>query len=679
MGKGRVRRLTATAHRLGRAYAGDPTAIARLARSAVRKAPKTIRWGLAAALVGMVAVVVLASVFRDRIDAAPVGVRAGTGAEFQATHQLWTAYQIAASVVCIRGQRAWVWYSDEPPPLGDRVDWRLVAAVGLVESGHALGVPVNAFGDLQAPLVGAVSGADTDGGRFDGSGRGDAPVGLVGLTPADVVADGVDGNGDQIVDPNNVWDAAATAGAGALCVRGAAHDPASALLRWRDDTAWGDAVLEAWGDIARRAAAAPGVLPLGAPLAYSPAVWSGGVLAALADRWGAASAVECGAGGCGLHLGVVPDEVDAWAGLLAAGFGAPVAVPGWGVTAAGDPSRSDRIPPWHPTAGLSWPLASVAPPQPDGYDTPSWWSYHLPPSADAWTEPTDGYRVRLPVTTGSMVYAPSSGTAEYHAGGCVRITDADESVWTLCGVRSPGTAGGPPLTGPLQGLLRDWRRIEHASGVTAPTLLVSLGTFACRTVADSDTWSQHSWANAVDIGVDVDGDLQRDPHDMDSATTHDVLTRLTEVLAATMANPHRSILDDASTLIQDQAAQLGRYQIRNLIFNESYQPGAAVSVTRHDEHVHVDFWAGAQRSEPDCSPHEVTAGELLGVASGGTVTVGVTTEAGPLCPQVLFAAWRDGEPLSPADAAEASDDEGDDTETADDAIGDTEPEEGCDG
>ena len=229
-------------------------------------------------------------------------------------------------------------------------------------------------------------------------------------------------------------------------------------------------------------------------------------------------------------------------------------------------------------------------------------------------------------------------------------------------------------------LLGDWPELERAARLPPPALLVNLGTFACRTVHDSETWSQHSWNNAVDLAVDVDGDLQRERHDMDSPITHEGLSRLTLALARTMHNPHTSILDDGSTLIQDQAPQLGRYQLRNLIFNFDYEPGTAVSVVRHDEHLHADFWVGPQPGEPDCSPHEVTAGEGIGVVPSGAVQVAVSGPEGTrLCPQELFRAWQRGDPLTPAalEAEILAEEEAEDEEPPDDegADGTDEPEE----
>lgn len=668
----RFRKVLAATRRGFRAAGGDPKALARIGVAAARRAPRV---AAAAALLFAGGAVLVAT-----------GFGTATGAPFGAGDQIWTAYQLSASVICQRGGGAMLWPPEvDTQPEGDRIDWRLIAALGEVSSAHAAGVSVNAFGDTLTPLVGQADRADTDGGRFDGSATADARVGPLALWPAEVASEGVDGNFDEIVDPHNVWDAAVTAAA-ALCTRGGADDPVGALLAWRSDRAWADRVLAAWDDIAFQAAAVTGPVPWGAPLAYTPRSAGGGgpVLAALVDRWAAlGTAVTCEGGICGVKLGFVPENVAAWEGLLEAGYGAPAAVPNWGFTAAGDPTRHSHIVPWSIT-GLSWLFPPTPPPQPDTYSPPAWWTFALPPLSPAWTEPTEGYWLRIPAAAGTTVYAPTAGTAEYHAGGCVHIHDQDDARWELCGVHAHPGGTAPPPSGPLQRLLRDWPELERAARLTPPAVLVNLGTFACRTVHDSETWSPHSWNNAVDIAVDVDGDLDREQHDMDSATAHDALSRLAAALSRTMRNPHTSILEDGSTLIQDQAPQQGSYQIRNLVFNFDYQPGSPVSVVHHDEHVHVDFWVGPQPDEPDCAPHEVAAGDGIGVAPGGSVTVAVTGPKGArLCPQVLFRAWQRGDPLTPTAletellAAEEAAAETADTEGADAA---DEPEEpgGCD-
>ena len=266
----------AKALRLGRrgvkAAAGDPRALARLGLSAGRRLPKMLRW---LAMMMMVVIAVIASgswlvTGGDEYRNDPLVLGAGPGAPFGASDRVWTSYQLAASVICKRGGGAMLWPPNvDTQPEGDRVDWRLVAAVGQVVSLHGQGVAVDGFGDMGGRLVGPVERPDTDGGRFDGSGAGDAQVGLLGLWPAEIVSAGVDGNGDEIVDPHNVWDSVATA-AGELCTRGAAVDPVGALLAWRGDRTWADLVLAVWNEVADAAPPVIGGVPPGTPLAYTP-------------------------------------------------------------------------------------------------------------------------------------------------------------------------------------------------------------------------------------------------------------------------------------------------------------------------------------------------------------------------------------------------------------------------
>ena len=434
-GRPRLRRVLVAAARGLRAAGGDPKSLARVGLAAVRRVPRVLRWLAAAGGVLILTAGMWSMGHRATSEEQPLGVRAGPGAPFGASDQVWTAYQLAASVICEVGGGATLYPPNvDTQPEGDRVDWRLVAAVGQVSSLHAQGAGVNAFGDTSPRLVGPLERSDTDGGGWDGSSSADARVGPLALWPAEVVAEGLDGNADDIVDPHNVWDAVATTAA-ALCVRGASGDPVGALLDWRNDRDWADLVLGAWDDIAFLAPKGVGTVPWGAPLAYTPRAAGGGgpVLAALLDRMEApSSAVTCEGGICGVKLGFVPPDVSGWEGLLEAGFGAPVAVANWGFTVAGDTTRHARIHPW--TRRLSWLFPAGTPPQPRWYTPPAWWAFTLPPSSPLWTEPAEGYWLRIPAAKGTTVYAPTAGIAEYRGGRCLTILDRDGSRWALCGV-----------------------------------------------------------------------------------------------------------------------------------------------------------------------------------------------------------------------------------------------------
>ncbi|MEP6599708.1 MAG: lytic murein transglycosylase, partial [Actinomycetota bacterium] len=106
--------------------------------------------------------------------------------------------------------------------------WPLLAAIGRVESDHGrfggallrtdgtstrkvIGIPLDGIGSA---LI-----RDSDGGRLDGDLVFDRAVGPMQFIPSTWAGYGVDGNGDDVVDPFNIYDAAAAA-AGYLCAAG---------------------------------------------------------------------------------------------------------------------------------------------------------------------------------------------------------------------------------------------------------------------------------------------------------------------------------------------------------------------------------------------------------------------------------------------------------------------------
>ncbi|MGW4230698.1 lytic transglycosylase domain-containing protein [Streptomyces sp. NPDC004980] len=100
-----------------------------------------------------------------------------------------------------------------------RLPWQLLAAIGKVESGQARGGKVDDNGTTFSPILGpALNGQgfalikDSDGGAYDGDSTHDRAVGPMQFIPQTWATWGQDGNGDGRKDPNNIYDAALSAG-----------------------------------------------------------------------------------------------------------------------------------------------------------------------------------------------------------------------------------------------------------------------------------------------------------------------------------------------------------------------------------------------------------------------------------------------------------------------------------
>jgi hypothetical protein len=111
---------------------------------------------------------------------------------------------------------------------GCHLPWPLLAGIGRVESDHGRygGAVLRADGTSTKPIIGPpLNGngteviTDTDGGAIDGDPVYDRAVGPMQFIPSTWASYGVDGNGDGIADPFNIFDAAAAA-AHYLCVAG---------------------------------------------------------------------------------------------------------------------------------------------------------------------------------------------------------------------------------------------------------------------------------------------------------------------------------------------------------------------------------------------------------------------------------------------------------------------------
>jgi membrane-bound lytic murein transglycosylase B len=102
---------------------------------------------------------------------------------------------------------------------GCNLPWQLLAAIGKVESGQARGGDVDANGTTKSPILGPVLDGngfadipDTDGGKYDQDPVHDRAVGPMQFIPSTWVEWAHDGNHDGKADPNNIFDAALSAG-----------------------------------------------------------------------------------------------------------------------------------------------------------------------------------------------------------------------------------------------------------------------------------------------------------------------------------------------------------------------------------------------------------------------------------------------------------------------------------
>jgi membrane-bound lytic murein transglycosylase B len=102
---------------------------------------------------------------------------------------------------------------------GCNLPWQLLAAIGKVESGQARGGRVTADGTTVSPIIGPQLDGngfalikDTDNGVHDGNSAYDNAVGPMQFIPSTWAWAGRDGNADGKADPNNIYDAALSAG-----------------------------------------------------------------------------------------------------------------------------------------------------------------------------------------------------------------------------------------------------------------------------------------------------------------------------------------------------------------------------------------------------------------------------------------------------------------------------------
>jgi Transglycosylase SLT domain len=138
---------------------------------------------------------------------------------------------------------------------GCHLPWSVLAGIGRIESNHASDGRVDAFGNTLGPILGPrldgspgiAAVADTDHATLDGDTVWDRAVGPMQFIPSTWRSYGVDGNGDGVGNPNNIYDATITAGL-YLCAGSAdLADPAqlqAAVFRYNHSATYVDIVLQ---------------------------------------------------------------------------------------------------------------------------------------------------------------------------------------------------------------------------------------------------------------------------------------------------------------------------------------------------------------------------------------------------------------------------------------------------
>ncbi|MGH3786630.1 MAG: lytic transglycosylase domain-containing protein [Pseudonocardiaceae bacterium] len=117
------------------------------------------------------------------------------------------------------------------------LSWSVLAGIGRIESGHASDGRVDAVGNTLGPILGPqLDGSpgiaaivDTDDGALDQDPVWDRAMGPMQFIPSSWRSYGVDGNGDGVASPHNIYDATLSAGR-YLCAGGVdLFDPAQLL------------------------------------------------------------------------------------------------------------------------------------------------------------------------------------------------------------------------------------------------------------------------------------------------------------------------------------------------------------------------------------------------------------------------------------------------------------------
>ena len=178
------------------------------------------------------------------------------GSEFWATASGLAAQGIPATALAAY-QHAQVVLAQRRPGCG--LNWSVPAAIGRVESNHGRfgGAVLTTSGRSVPPVRGPrLDGGvfalirDTDGGRLDGDTAFDRAVGPMQFLPSTWRAIGADGNGDGVADPDNIYDAAVTAGVYLCSGSARLGDPAglrAAVFRYNHSESYVDLVVSLAG------------------------------------------------------------------------------------------------------------------------------------------------------------------------------------------------------------------------------------------------------------------------------------------------------------------------------------------------------------------------------------------------------------------------------------------------
>jgi len=182
-------------------------------------------------------------------DAAQPSVQASAAGQ-QETADAWLSRVSAATGIPARALRA---YANADLTMAKvqpacHLPWTMLAGIGRIESDHGRygGASLTSDGDETRPIIGVpLNGSgvanisDTDGGALDGDPVHDRAVGPMQFIPSTWRNWASDGNGDGVANPQNIDDAAVTAGR-YLCAGG--RDLATAAGWWAAVLSYNDSV-----------------------------------------------------------------------------------------------------------------------------------------------------------------------------------------------------------------------------------------------------------------------------------------------------------------------------------------------------------------------------------------------------------------------------------------------------